>query len=258
MCEILGLSSRKRITVNSYLGKFFSHSEYHCHGWGLALFYGDAVSLEKEAICANQSQYLRQRMKHPIQIDNMIAHIRLASVGRMSYENSHPFVKHDNKGRSWTLAHNGTIFDFPPLDAFKSVQEGQTDSERILYYFIDEINRRQDELGWSLTPEERFGLLDDLITRLSAGNKLNLLFWDGRYMYVHTNYRGSLHMLREDGGTIWFSTQPLDDGSWQPVPFLQLFVYREGRLVFQGQGTSREYFDPEENYEYRNLDYANL
>ncbi|MGN1264193.1 MAG: class II glutamine amidotransferase [Muribaculaceae bacterium] len=258
MCEILGLSSRKRITVNSYLREFFSHAYRHCHGWGLALFFGNAVSLEKEAICANQSQYLRQRIAHPILIDNMIAHIRLASVGRMLYENSHPFVKHDNRQRTWTLAHNGTIFHFPHLDDFKSLQEGQTDSERILYYFIDEINKRQDQLGWQLTPEERFRLLDELITHLSVGNKLNLLIWDGEYMYVHTNYRGSLHMLRRSDDSVWFSTQPLDDGAWEPVPFLQLLVYRNGRLVYAGEGRSSEYFDPEENFEYKNFDYANL
>ena len=188
----------------------------------------------------------------------MIAHIRLASVGRMFYENCHPFVKHDNRGRSWTLAHNGTIFQGPQLEMFKSVQEGQTDSERILYYIIDEVNKKQDELGWPLTPEERFRLLDELVTRLSAGNKLNLLVWDGEYMYVHTNYRGTLHMLQKDADTLWFSTRPLDDAPWQAVPFLRLLVFREGRLVFQGEGGSQEYFDPEKDFEYKRLDFANL
>ncbi|MGM9813192.1 MAG: class II glutamine amidotransferase [Muribaculaceae bacterium] len=258
MCELLGLSSRNKITVNNYLREFFSHSDRHCHGWGLALFYGDAVSLEKEATCANRSLYLRQRIAHPILIDNMVAHIRLASVGRMVYENCHPFVKHDSSERSWTLAHNGTIFSSAQLDAFKTVQEGQTDSERILYYFIDEINKQQHKLGWQLTPEERFRLFDRLITELSVGNKLNLLMWDGEYMYVHSNYRDSLHVLRKDVDTVWFSTQPIGDGDWQPVPFLQLLVYRCGRLVYQGCGGSQEYFDPEENYEYKNFDYANL
>ena len=258
MCELLGLSSRKKITVNSYLREFFSHSDIHCHGWGLALFYQQAVSMEKEAICGNQSLYLRQRIAHPIVIDNMIAHIRLASVGRMFYENCHPFVKHDNRGRSWTLAHNGTIFQGPQLEMFKSVQEGQTDSECILYYIIDEVNKKQDELGWPLTPEERFRLLDELVTRLSVGNKLNLLVWDGEYMYVHTNYQGTLHMLQKDADTLWFSTRPLDDAPWQAVPFLRLFVFREGRLVFQGEGGSQEYFDPEKDFEYKRLDFANL
>ena len=34
--------------------------------------------------------------------------------------------------------------------------EGQTDSERILYYLIDEINKCQDKRGWPLTPKENY------------------------------------------------------------------------------------------------------
>lgn len=156
------------------------------------------------------------------------------------------------------MLRRGTIFQGPQLEMFKSVQEGQTDSERILYYIIDEVNKKQDELGWPLTPEERFRLLDELVTRLSVGNKLNLLVWDGEYMYVHTNYQGTLHMLQKDADTLWFSTRPLDDAPWQAVPFLRLLVFREGRLVFQGEGGSQEYFDPEKDFEYKRLDFANL
>ena len=257
MCELLGLSSRKRIRVNDLLTEFFSHSERHNHGWGLALFYGDAVSLEKEAIAAYQSQYLKGRIKHDIFIDNMIAHIRLASVGRMYYENTHPFVKHDSSGRSWTLAHNGTIFDSPRLDEYKDWQEGQTDSERILFYFVDEINKRQLEYGHPLTPDERFSLLEVLIADLSLHNKLNLLIWDGEYMYVHTNYANTLYMRLIDGGRI-IATVPLDNENWEPVPFLRLQVYREGQPVYQGTRLSQQYFDPEKDYEYKNFDYANL
>ena len=155
------------------------------------------------------------------------------------------------------MLRRGTIFQGPQLEMFKSVQEGQTDSERILYYIIDEVNKKQDELGWPLTPEERFRLLDELVTRLSVGNKLNLLVWDGEYMYVHT-YQGTLHMLQKDADTLWFSTRPLDDAPWQAVPFLRLLVFREGRLVFQGEGDSQEYFDPEKDFEYKRLDFANL
>ncbi len=100
--------------------------------------------------------------------------------------------------------------------------------------------------------------LEGLIADLSIHNKLNLLLWDGEYMYVHTNYRGTLHALQKDSDTIWFSNLPLDDEPWQPVPFLQLLVYRDGKLVFHGEKRSQEYFDPERDYEYKNFDYANL
>lgn len=223
----------------------------------MALFYGDAVSLEKEAVCANESNYLKGRLAHDLYIENMFAHIRLASVGRMFYENSHPFVKHDLSGRSWTLAHNGTIFDSAVLDKYRDIQEGQTDSERILYYIIDEVNKLQYQVGHVLTTDERFALLEVLISKLSVNNKLNLLIWDTEYMYVHTNYRNTLFMKHDTGTTI-FATTPLDGSSWKPVPFLTLQVYRKGQLIHQGIRLSQEYFDPEKDYEYKNVDYSLL
>ncbi|MGM9701241.1 MAG: class II glutamine amidotransferase [Prevotella sp.] len=56
MCELFGVCSSRRVDVKAQLKEFFSHSEQHCHGWGMATFYGDAVSLEKEPLCANRSQ----------------------------------------------------------------------------------------------------------------------------------------------------------------------------------------------------------
>ena len=72
MCELFGINSDKKISINDYLRTFFSHSEQHDYGWGLACFYGNSVSLEKEALKANSSHYLRQRLQHPIVIDNAI------------------------------------------------------------------------------------------------------------------------------------------------------------------------------------------
>lgn len=252
MCELFGINSKPRLKVNTYLKIFFSHSEIHKHGWGMAIFYGNAASIEKEPLCANQSNYLRERIKHPIIINNMIAHIRLASVGRVLWGNAHPFSEQDASGRYWTLAHNGTIFDFSALDEYKKTQEGQTDSERILLYLVDSINQRMEELRRTLTEQERFLLMEELIASLSVNNKLNLLIWDGENMYVHTNYADTLCCLRKSDDTILFSTKPLSDEDWQPVPFLRLLVFREGRKVFEGTRESVQYFDPEENYEYNN------
>ena len=208
MCELFGINSKRKIEINSYLKTFYSHSEKHYSGWGLACIYGESVSLEKEAMKAESSFYLRQRLAHPILIDNAIAHIRLATVGLMAYENCHPFVKHDNMNRCWTLAHNGTIFDFPELDYYKAVQEGTTDSERILYFIIDKINELQKTLGRKANFEERFQLLDNLLFTLSHKNKINLLIWDGEVMYVHYNYSDTMYVKEIDGGRI-FSTHPL-------------------------------------------------
>ena len=261
MCELFGLCSRKRTDVTSPLREFFSHSEQHSHGWGMAISFGVGVALEKEPLCANRSNYLRERMRGGIEAENIIAHIRLASVGRLFYCNTHPFLKRDNCGGCWILAHNGTLFDGTYTDRMATVQEGQTDSERILLYIVEEVNRQQACLERRLTPNERFALLDRLVTALSVGNKLNLLVWDGEFMYAHTNYAGTLHECCLPSGGRLFSTHPLHsmgDGIWQPLPFLRLLAYKDGVVVYEGEAKSREYIDPEENYEYKDLDYANL
>jgi glutamine amidotransferase len=259
MCELFGINSDKKISINDYLRTFFSHSEQHDYGWGLACFYGNSVSLEKEALKANSSHYLRQRLQHPIVIDNAIAHIRLATVGNMAYENCHPFIKHDKYGRCWTLAHNGTIFDFPMLDRYKEHQEGKTDSERILFYIIDCLNTAQELVQRPLNFEERFDFIDGLLEALSPGNKINLLIWDGEAMYVHYNYANTLYVNDISDQTKIFSTQPLsNDDTWHEVEFLRLLAYKNGQLVMRGAHQTTEYSNPVKNWEYQNIDYSYL
>ena len=130
MCELFGVNSTEKIRLNDMLNEFFSHGTEHPHGWGMAFFYGNAVSLEKQPEASFQSKYLRQRLRVEVEADNMLAHIRLATKGNMDYENTHPFVMRDNSDRTWTLEHNGTIFACRALEPFVKLQQGQTDSER--------------------------------------------------------------------------------------------------------------------------------
>lgn len=118
MCELFGASSREKVPVNALLREFYSQSREHPDGWGMAVFYDNAVNLEKEPLPAYKSTYLKERLRHNLSVHNMIAHIRKATVGALEFENCHPFVKRDNFGRSWTLAHNGTIFDCPALTPY--------------------------------------------------------------------------------------------------------------------------------------------
>ena len=76
------------------------------------------------------------------------------------------------------MIHNGTIFDYPRHNPYLHQQEGRTDSERILFFLVDQVNQRQSELGRSLRVEERLDLLDALVTDMAKGNKLNLLIYD--------------------------------------------------------------------------------
>lgn len=257
MCELFGVSARNKTEVNGLLKEFFSHSEKHPNGWGMAVFYENAVSLEKEPVKASQSAYLKERLRHRLEVRTMIAHIRFATVGNMEYTNCHPFVKRDDSGRSWTLAHNGTIFDYPALSPYLYEQEGNTDSERILCFFVDKINEALHEAGRALTKEERFGLIDGLVCDLAGKNKLNFLLYDGELLYAHTNYANSLYVCR-NREALFFATVPLTKASWSLHPFNRLCAYEEGRRVFTGTDHGKEYVDNEKDMKFIFTDYAGL
>ena len=257
MCELFGVSSRKKTKINDFLWEFYSHSGEHPHGWGLAVFYNGMASVEKEPVRADMSTYLRERLRHEISVREAIAHIRLATKGNMEYENCHPFVRQDGSGRRWTLAHNGTMFRCPVLDSYFYQQEGQTDSERILYYLTDRIDKRQEETGHLLTEQERYAAVDETLCGIAEGNKMNLLFFDGECLYVHTNYAGSLFYLQEEG-SVYFSTRPLGKYAWNPVPMSVLCVWKAGEPVYTGTNHHCEYIDNPKDMEGLFLDYSAL
>ncbi len=258
MCEIFGVSGKKPMLVNDYLKEFISHSNDHPNGWGLAVFYGNYVNIEKEPRKASNSRYLKERLRHKIEVKNMFAHIRLATKGGMSYENSHPFVRVDSRGRAWTLIHNGTIFECDALNEYVHFQEGSTDSERILYYIIDQINERIEKEGRDLEAEERFAVIDQVIYTITRhNNKVNLLLYDGELVYVHSNMKDTLHQKKAEESVI-FSTVPLDKKGWSPVNLTTLEAYKDGKLVFTGRKHDGEYIFKEEDMKYLFLELAHL
>ena len=50
MCELFGISAKDKIRANEMLKTFFSHSQEHKNGWGLALLDDDSSSIDKEPI----------------------------------------------------------------------------------------------------------------------------------------------------------------------------------------------------------------
>ena len=235
MCELFGISSGKKIICNDMLKKFYSQSVDHPDGWGLATFYKNAVSVEKEPLPAFMSQYLASRLTDEIEEDVLMAHIRKASVGALEYKNSHPFFQRDESERMWTLCHNGTIFESRIVDAFRDKQKGNCDSERVLLYFLDCINEETIKQGHVLEAKERFDVIDKAIHLIVPRNKVNLMLYDGELLYVHMNHPNSLHSASIEDGFV-FSTAALDEEhQWYCVPLNTLLAFRKGRLVYTGK-----------------------
>lgn len=161
----------------------------------------------------------------------VIGHIRYATVGKVNYYNTHPFIREINN-EEWVFAHNGTV-EAPQFGELLIASEGQSDSENIFCYIQQELI----EKGKTLSLADKIVILEEAIMVLSKYGKLNLLFSDGTYLFVHTNYRESLYRYKSKG-IACFSTIPLNRSieirRWEPVELNRLLIYKDGEKIYQG------------------------
>ena len=233
MCELLGVTSKDKVVLNDLLDIYFSHSVEHRNGWGLALLDNPSPYIVKEPLTAIESPTVRRLLEQEIATSKCIAHIRKATIGEVDVENTHPFLGRDATGRLWVLAHNGTIFDSDVLGPYQYVQDGSTDSERILLFILDQMSDFFRKRGVAPDADERIEIMDSAIRTIVPGNKVNLMVSDGDLLYVHKNEPGTMYM-RESGNGVLFSTQPLSDEGWKSVPRNRLLVYRDETCVYVG------------------------
>lgn len=235
MCELFGLSSKEPYPVQDALQQFFSHSVYHPHGWGLMRTHLGKRQIVKEPACAAESRRLPRVIADTEPQKVCMAHIRLATIGSIRPANCHPYSGIDKSGRTWILMHNGTVFSGNQLMPYYATQQGDTDSERILLYLLDEMNRVIEKEG-ALSPGVRFAIVDQCITDLAPRNKLNLIFYDGELLYVHKNMQDTLYYkkLSTEHGLL-FATQPLDNSvDWQSFPMTRLMAFQDGECMYKG------------------------
>lgn len=245
MCELFGFTGYQKENLSPMLREFFSHSVRHPNGWGLARLDNREPQIEKEPVCANESKRLASLLTEELQGQTLLGHIRRATIGNVSWKNCHPYIRTDASGRTWTLIHNGTIFDFPPLGDYYGMADGETDSACILTYLVAEINRATEKIGRALDDKQRFQVLNRMVTEMSPGNKLNLLIFDGTFLYVHTNMERTLYHRETVSGVV-FSTIPLDEATWESVPMTRLLAYRNGALVMTGSDHKQQYWETAE------------
>lgn len=235
MCELYAINSKRPVRANEHLRLFYLDSVQHPHGWGLSWREEGRVFLHKEELRAIDSSYLSYLLEEPIRSTNVVAHIRNATMGNLTYNNCHPFLREDLSGRRWVIAHNGTILDTRLIDGYGALAVGDTDSEQVVIFLTDEIDEVIERKGGPLTFGERFVVLSHAVEELSQSNKLNLVIDDGEYTYVHTNTVEPTLYVRMAGNTAFFCTRPLDDGEgWQELPHNRLIAYHEGRMIRMG------------------------
>jgi predicted glutamine amidotransferase len=191
MCRLFGMSGgREPVRATFWLleapDSLAQQSHREPDGTGLGSFDADGrPRVFKQPIAAYEDKAFAREARE-ITSRTFVAHIRFASTGAISPENTHPF---EQRGR--LFAHNGVIGDperiEPELGDAASLVKGQTDSERFFALITREIERDGDvgaaigrAAGWIAENLPVFALNIVLVTPTDL--------WALRYPDVHELY----------------------------------------------------------------------
>ena len=205
-----------------------------------------------------------------IKSENVIAHIRKASQGINSLENTHPFQR-EMWGGYWLFAHNGQLHpSFAPDFNGKAYRPvGSTDSEQAFCYLL---NRLRAQFPDRPCPNTLFDALAELCAEIRAHGMFNFILSDGRVMYAHASTLlyyitrqppfGQAHLIDEDMAIDFaqvttpddrvtvITTLPLTDNeTWRQFACDELIMFDHGKLVRQHHPENPVYLTKEEGLE---------
>ena len=198
MCQLLGMNSRLPASLHLSFTGFSQRgggTDHHADGWGMAFFESEGSRpgkgiryfVDKES--ASTSPIAKMLRSFPIKSHNVVAHVRKATVGHVTLENSHPFVR-ELWGRYWVFAHNGDLKDFAPAlhGSFKPV--GDTDSELAFCWLLQELAKSHAGVP---SVSELSLTLRELVPQISRHGTFNFLLSNGQALWAHAST--NLHYL---------------------------------------------------------------
>jgi predicted glutamine amidotransferase len=181
MCQLLGMNANTPTDVCFSFAGLAQRADEHKDGFGIAFFEDRGLRYFVDHHSARASPVAELVTRYPIKSDNVIAHIRKATQGRVALENTHPFVR-ELWGRYWVFAHNGDLKDYQPRlhAAFRPV--GDTDSERAFCWLMQELAKAHASVP-SIT--ELSHTLRELVPMVATHGSFNLLLSNGQALWAH-------------------------------------------------------------------------
>jgi predicted glutamine amidotransferase len=192
MCQLLGMNCNTPTDIMFSFTGFATRAEEHKDGFGVAFFEDRGVRCFVDSQSARHSPVAQMVRDYPIKSDNVIAHIRKATQGRVALENCHPFVR-ELWGRYWVFAHNGDLKGFAPRlhGAFRPV--GDTDSEHAFCWLLQEMNKAHASVP-SLA--ELTATLAELVPTVAAHGSFNFMLSNGQALWAHCSTH-LYHLVRQ-------------------------------------------------------------
>ncbi len=145
MCRLFGMISPEPASARFWLlnapDSVVDQSHRNADGTGLAYYHENLrAEVEKQPIAAHQDQEFASGARH-IRSHLFIAHVRHATQGRVSQENTQPFVH-----EGLVFAHNGNVEGLEDLPFPVGPLYGDTDSERYFALLRHHIQEAPDTL----------------------------------------------------------------------------------------------------------------
>ena len=183
MCQLLGMNCNTPTDIVFSFTGFATRAEEHKDGFGVAFFEGRGVRCFVDAASARASPVASMIASYPIRSENVIAHIRKATQGRVALENCHPFVR-ELWGRYWVFAHNGDLKDYAPRlhGHFRPV--GGTDSELAFCWLLQELAKAHADVP---PVAELTRTLRELLPQVARHGTFNMLLSNGQALWAHAS-----------------------------------------------------------------------
>jgi len=155
MCRLYGMSAAPhRVRATFWLieapDSLRAQSRRDPDGTGIGYFEPDGTPrIDKRPIAAFEDRAFAREARH-VESTTFVAHVRDATTGALTPQNTHPFEQH---GR--LFAHNGVIEELPALEAqlgsYRSLVGGDTDSERFFALVTKQIDEHDGDVAAGLT-----------------------------------------------------------------------------------------------------------
>jgi predicted glutamine amidotransferase len=209
MCRVLGCVASEPVSIGHELleaeNPFIRQSEEHDSGWGMAVYRrgeGDAAHCVRFPQAAHVDGEFLAATGLRGRIFN--AHVRRATIGGLSHENTHPFCL-----GNYSFSHNGTVLYAHRLIE-PGVQEpaGETDSEALFNFLMRDFD-----------PDDAIASLRHMVAtviRRSPFSALNFLFSDGERLYAYRLGVFDLHWLHR-GTELFVASERITDEPWHTV-----------------------------------------
>jgi predicted glutamine amidotransferase len=210
MCRVLGCVASEPVSLRHELlfaeNPMIRQSEKYDSGWGMSVHRraeGESPQCMRFPEAAYEDLAFRTATDARGRIFNV--HVRRATMGGLTPENTHPFCL-----GNYSFSHNGTVLNFTRLvgDGTRPAM-GQTDSEHLFNFLMHDFDP-----GDVIASLRR--CMERTIER-SVFSGLNFLFSDGESLYAYRLGVFELHWLARPGQLLVASEQVTEDEPWHSV-----------------------------------------